>query len=97
MDVQHLAYYGRDVDSPDEVTLWAAGHVTLEYVRFSVDTSYFSPIILERHLFHWPILPVLKHHISVQVEWNYYCTLEMYIVLNHGFYQYHSPSGLTLA
>lgn len=53
-----VAHHCRDVDRPDEVTLWTSGHVTLEYVGLSVDSCYFSTIILEVHLLHRPVLSV---------------------------------------
>lgn len=57
-----LAHHGRDVDCPDEVTLWTSGHVTLEYVGFSVDSCYFGAIFLEVHFLHRPVLPVWKNN-----------------------------------
>lgn len=53
-----VADHCRDVDCPDEVALWASGHVALEYVGLCVNSCYLSAIILEVHLLHRPVLPV---------------------------------------
>lgn len=67
------AHQGRNVDCPDEVTLWTAGHVTLEYVGFSVDRCYFSAIIIEAHLFHRSVLPVYR---NITVNWVKRCYVQ---------------------
>lgn len=53
-----VAHHRRNVDGPDEVALWASGHVRLEYVGLSVDSCYFGAIFQKVDFFHRPVFPV---------------------------------------
>lgn len=69
-----IAHHGRDINCPDEVTLWTSGHVTLKNVGFSVDSCYFSAIILKVNLLHRPVLSVEEKQNIFRQEKRFFVT-----------------------